>query len=200
MNIDQQLQQGWHDLIAALESGAGVRQGPVSPVALYAEIEDVLATFAEVRATGLMDRFADRFVTSAWTLRELLAHMTSWAGEFRRQVETAARGESFDYTITFAGSVFGPVEWNQREVEARREQSLSEIYAEFESESRRLQDFVIGLNITELNTPRQFPISPGGDPKGRLPASVARVTLMKCGHDRIHLARIQEWLGPLQLK
>ncbi len=197
MNFDQQLQHDWRDFVAALESGAPVRPGPVSPVALYAEIEDVLAAFAELRSSGLIERFAGRFITSTWTLRDLLSHMASWAAEFRRQVEAASRGESFDYTIPFAGSVFGPTEWNQSELEIRKQQSLQDIYTEFETESRRLQDFVIGLDAAELNMPRQLALSPGGDPNGRLPASAARATLMKCAHDRIHLARIQEWLAGL---
>jgi hypothetical protein len=197
MNISQELRQEWLDLTAALESGGGVRPGPVSAVALFAEIEDVLAVFDELRSSGLLERFADRYVTSSWTLRQLLAHMASWAGEFRREVETAARGEAFDYTIPFAGSVYGPTQWNQREVETRKGRPVLDLVAEFESESRRLQDFTLGLNVQELNAQREFPLSPAGDPHGRMQGSLARTTLVKCGHDRMHLARIREWLDLL---
>lgn len=60
-------------------------------------------------------------------------NLASWAHEFRSEAEIAAPGESFDYQIIFAPGV-GPTEWNQAQVNQRRERE--EIFDELDSETR----------------------------------------------------------------
>jgi hypothetical protein len=69
----------------------------------------------ELRGTAL-EKHANRYINGAWTLQQLFAHLASWAREFRHQVETVVRGESFDYAIPFALSVIGPTRWNEQQV------------------------------------------------------------------------------------
>ena len=123
--------------------------------------------------------------------------MASWATEFHRQVRTVARGGSFDYAIPFAGSVFGPTQWNQVEVNKRGPLSLNEILDEFDHETRALQDFILGLPDESLYTEVMLPLAPSGDPAALFKGSIAQVVGMKCMHDRVHIDRIRQWAAGL---
>ena len=170
---------------------------PLRPAALFAELEDVLRVLKELRGTAL-EKHANRYINGAWTLQQLLAHLASWAREFRHQVETVARGESFDYAIPFALSVVGPTRWNEQQVQARRKQSLEEILDELESETRRLQDTVLENPVEAMNRTATFPHAPSGDPEARWSGTPALVIFGKCQHDRYHLAQIQARLESWQ--
>lgn len=169
------------------------RRMPLSRTAL-------LALLAEVRASwsGLRERvdpeLGERFVNAAWTLKDLLAHLSSWAAEFRREVEGASRGESFDYAIPYAMAVIGPNAWNEEQVAARRDRDLEQIFEEFESETARLEELVIEMSERELYGPSTFPLAPSGDPSSRWRGPAAILISGKCLHDRYHIAQIKERL------
>ena len=170
---------------------------PARPMALYAQLEEVLALWAELRRAPLA-RHADRFITSSWTLKDLLGHLATWAAEFRREVETMARGGAFDYAIPYALSVMGPNEWNEVEAERQRPVPLQTILARFGEETERLEDLVLAIPEAKLYAPTPSPMAPSGDPEATIQASIAQIVLGKCSHDRYHLARIGEWLAQVR--
>lgn len=170
---------------------------PARPMALYAQLEEILALWAELR-TAPLARYADRFITSSWTLKDLLGHLASWAAEFRREVETMARGGAFDYAIPYALSVMGPNAWNAVEVEEQRPLSLEAILDQFEEQTGRLQDLVLAVPEDRLFAPAPSPLAPSGDPQATIQASIAQIVLGKCMHDRHHLGRIAAWLDQVR--
>lgn len=204
-SMHDQLRREWQELLASLPpervnsprwfSAAGPMRS-LSATELFAELEEVLSTWQALKAAPLQE-FARRFINPAWTLKDLLAHLASWAGEFRREVETAARGQEFDYAIPYALSVVGPNQWNQVEVENRTGKSLDEIFQEFETETTRLQDLVIELPQPALASESEFPLAPSGDPASLWRGNSAQIVLMKCVHDRYHMGRIRHWLSSL---
>jgi len=169
---------------------------PVSAVALYAQLEEMLALWGELRRQPL-ERHAERFVTAAWTLKDVLGHLATWATEFRREVETVASGGSFDYVIPFALNVMGPNEWNAREAQAQRPVPLAEILDQFERETRRLQDLVLTLPPPALYGEAELPLAPSGDPSQLWRGNIAQIVLGKCSHDLHHLGRIRDWMRRL---
>jgi uncharacterized damage-inducible protein DinB len=181
----------------AARADAAGPQFPVSPTALCAQLEEVLFSWREL-GEGRLERAQGRYVNGAWTLKDLLGHLASWAAEFRREVETVATGGAFDYAIPFALSVIGPNEWNARAAEARRPQTLETIRAAFEAETRRLQDLVLELPPEVLYGPTDFPLAPTGDPNVRFRGNVAQIVLGKCEHDNYHLGQIRRWLERLE--
>ena len=97
LNVPGQLEQEWRELLGGLPAEPrALRLVPPRAASLFAELEDVRATWAELRHAIPLEKYADRFITTGWTVKELLAHMASWATEFRHEVETVARGEGFD--------------------------------------------------------------------------------------------------------
>jgi len=203
MSVYEQLEREWQELLASVpeEQGAdaaaaraAAAKTPLRPAAVFAELEDVRLGFAELVASGLLEKHAERLITRKWTLRDLLAHLASWAAEFRKETEIAARGGDFDYTILHVPSPRGPNEWNQERVEERRSLSLAEILAEYERETLRLQELVLLLPEETLAVDREFPLSPTGDPAALLRSSIGDIASMKCFHDRYHFARIRPWL------
>jgi hypothetical protein len=197
----RELSQEWEALRGRLaeESKADSSRPPfpVSPIALYAQLEEILFSWRELREVPLAG-LQQRYVNGAWTLKDLLGHLASWAAEFRREVETVAAGGKFDYSIPFALSVMGPNEWNAAAAAAQRPKSLEDVLAEFESETRRLQDLVLGLSEETLYRPAAFPLAPTGDPDLPFKGNVAQIVLGKCEHDRYHLRWIQQWLERIE--
>jgi uncharacterized damage-inducible protein DinB len=172
------------------------RRMPLSRIALFAQLEEVRDDWKEIRAR--VDRAAaGRFINAGWTLKDLLAHMASWAREFRSEVTKVSRQESFDYVIPFAMSVFGPTQWNEVEVAARRDRTLEQIFEEFDEETGRLQDVVLELDEAVLYGSHEFPIAPSGDPSTLLRAPAAFILMAKCQHDRYHLGQIRARLKRL---
>lgn len=167
---------------------------PLRPTALVAELEEVREALGELRQLPLA-AYAERYVNAGWTLKDLLAHLASWAGEFRREVETVRRGESFDYEIPFALSVVGPNRWNEEQVLGRRGLSLEEILEEYEAETRRLEELVLEMPEEALYRRAVFPHVPSGEPGARWSATNALVISGKCLHDRYHLAQIRQRLA-----
>ncbi len=199
--IGARLERDWRALLEAVASSERSpldlppdRRMPVSRVSLLAELEEVREEWKLLRSVVDAEAGA-RFVNSGWTLRELLAHLASWAREFRSEIEIVSRRQGFDYAIPFALSILGPNEWNQREVDSRRERSLEEIFREFDEETERLQDLVVEMEAAVLYQPTPFPLAPSGNPKERLTAPPFMMVSGKCLHDRYHFAQIRKLLG-----
>jgi hypothetical protein len=198
----RQLDDEWKDLIT------GSSQEPVSisdwsfvhdqnkgfrPSILFAELEDTRSLWAELRHTVSLNDYADRFLTPAWTVKDMVAHVASWASELRHQTETVLRGEAFDYAIPYALSIVGPNQWNQREVEKRRSYDLDDSLKEIEEETGRFEDLVLDLSEESLQMERDFALAPNGDPSTRWRSNIGQVVLLKCSHERYHLERIRQW-------
>jgi uncharacterized damage-inducible protein DinB len=202
--IEARLEREWRALIegiatstaSPLDRPPGRRQA-VSRVALLAQLEEVREELRSLRR-AIDQETAARFANAEWTLKDLLAHLASWAREFRSEIETASRIASFDYAIPFAMSVLGPTEWNEREVRARAERSLEEIFRELEEETERLESLVAGFEEGALYRPVPFPLAPSGSPKERMSAPPAFVIAGKCLHDRYHFAQIRKLLARLR--
>ncbi|MFI5184974.1 MAG: DinB family protein [Vicinamibacteria bacterium] len=194
----KELHQEWlalRERLAAEDSGPKAARGPfpVSPLALYAQLEELLFSWRELR-TQPLEALQQRYVNGGWTLKDLLGHLASWAAEFRREVETVAAGGAFDYSIPYALSVMGPSEWNATAAETQRPKTLETVVAQFETETRRLQDLVLELSDEILYGPATFPLAPSGDPALPWKGNVAQIVLGKCEHDRYHLGWILKWL------
>ena len=193
----------WKALVGGLESRPDGnplavpphRRVPLRSAALFAELESVRLAWNEIRSAPLSDH-ANRYVNADWNLRALLAHLASWARKFRSEVETVFCGETFDYAIPFALSVMGPTQWNEEQVDARRERSLEEILDELDSETVRVQELVLEMPEEVLNKSTTFPEAPSGDPEVRWRGTAALVVLAKCRHDRYHIAQIRQQIRP----
>ena len=195
----RELQREWDGWDARLRAARSPfrRGGPPFPMTgpgLFAELEEVRALWRGLRRAGL-SRHARKYVNAGWTLQDLLAHLASWAAEFRQQAETIAAGRDFDYSIPFALSVIGPNAWNEERVEALRGLSLKAVLDQFDDETRRLQDLVLSLPREVLLKPATLPLSPSGDPRSPVPGNVAMVASAKCTHDRHHIGQISRWLA-----
>jgi len=201
LDVERTLMDEWRAFAAAApidpDLGATTIEARGSRVTrriIWAELEDVRLSFAEVRAALEDESVADRLATTRWSIKDLIAHIGSWAAEFRRQIETAAAGRTFDYVITFTPRV-GPTEWNARELDRRRAQSLDDRFREVDEETARIQELALALPDELLFMTAQLPQTPDGRPENRWRTRLADLMLMKCFHDRYHLDRIRDLLG-----
>lgn len=168
------------------------RRMPLSRTALLALLEEARALWAEIGVELEAEpELLERYVNAGWTLKDLLAHLASWAAEFRREVETVSRHESFDYAIPFAMTVMGPNEWNEEEVERRRQHGLDEILAEYRKETAALEELVLEIGDAELYGSAEFPHAPSGDPSARWRGPAAFLIAVKCLHDRYHFEQVR---------
>lgn len=200
----EQLQREWQDLVATLlperlaRAHWQLQRSPAraaSPVVLFAELEDARQAWDQLCASPQVNQYSDRFITAAWTLKDLLGHLASWVTEIRREAAAVAQGEAFDYIIPYALSVVGPNQWNQVEVEKRRPLPLRAVYAEATSEIASLQELVLATPEELLVRISPLPLSPTGDPTALWKASISQLVLMQCMHQRLHLSRIEHWLS-----
>jgi hypothetical protein len=162
---------------------------PASPLALYAQLESVLESWRALRARPV-GTLAERYANGGWTVKDLIGHLATWAAEFRREIETVTRGESFDYAIPFALSILGPNEWNNRQAEAQRAVPLETLLDAFEGDTRWMQDLVLALPEPALYGEVRLPLAPSGDPQALFRGSIAMLVLGKCQHDAYHIARL----------
>jgi hypothetical protein len=198
--IEARLESEWRSLLDSVPRTPSPlempleRRRPASRVALLAELEEVREDWKALRVLVSED-LASRFANAAWTLKDLLAHLASWAGEFRRELETVSRRESFDYAIPFAMSVLGPNQWNETEVQKRRRLRLEEIFTEYDDETEKLQSLVETMDESALYRPSRLPYAPSGDLEERFEAPAVFIILGKCLHDRYHIAQIRSRLA-----
>lgn len=204
--LEDLLVSGWRELVDSFEDASAAapsplalpaaRRMPLSPVALFAQLEEVREEWRELRST-IQPGDADRFVNAAWSFKDLVAHVASWAKEFRHEVETVVRGGSFDYAIPYVMTVMGPNAWNEEQVRERETQSLDASFDELDSETVRLQELVFEMSEENLYAPATFPLAPSGDPSAKWKGPSAVIIAGKCEHDRHHLGqlrkRLQSW-------
>ena len=198
LDLERTLTIEWEAFVAAVQPDPRLATsiaagGPrISRSHIWAELEDVRLAIAELHHAASSEH-AGRLATSHWTIKDVVAHVASWAAEFRRQVETVANRNPFDYLITFTPKI-GPTAWNAREVERRRERSLEECVEEFSEETARLQSLALALPDAVLFADAELPQTPDGRPENRWRTQLADLMLMKCRHDRYHLDRLREVL------
>ncbi|HXV61143.1 MAG TPA: maleylpyruvate isomerase N-terminal domain-containing protein [Vicinamibacteria bacterium] len=201
----ESLAREWKRFVEAIEvrddsnplSLAPDKRMPFSRLALVAQLEEVRDEWANLRHRIQAETGA-RFVNSSWTLKDLLAHLASWAREFRKEIETVVTHRRFDYAIPFAMGVVGPNEWNQAEVEARRELSLDSIFDEFDEETIGLMRQVIEMDAATLYGTHTFPLAPSGDPSAPFRGPSAFIVFGKCLHDLHHIEQIKSRLPRLK--
>lgn len=160
---------------------------------IWAELEDVRLSFAEVHAALDDASKAEQLATTTWSVKDLIAHVASWAAEFRQQIETVAAGGTFDYLITFTPKV-GPTEWNARELDRRRGRSLGDRFRELDAETARIQELALSLPDDVLFMTAALPQTPDGLPEHRWRMRPADMMLATCRHGRYHLDRLRELL------
>jgi hypothetical protein len=190
------IRQEWQALVAAQTPPPDPPRASWRPsrIALFTELEDVRLAWAALAAEIDVEAEGAALITPAWTLTAVVAHVASWAAEFRREAEAIARDETFDYTILHVPTRKGPTEWNEREIDRRRGIELAQLFDELDRESERLIELVLTLPDDRLYDERAMPYSPTGDPSVHWRGPFARVVQMKAFHDRHHLRRIRHTL------
>ena len=194
--IERELTTEWADLLAspvspAAEMLARATAPRVSKPMLSAALEEVLFRFGELLPEASLR--ASETITSLWTMKDLVAHMASWATEFVREVDIASRAEPFDYMIQFPMPV-GPTAWNHREVERRGARSFDDCAREFAAGTLGLQQLALALPEDVLSRRTAFPLTPDGRAETRWQVRIADLVLMKTDHDLYHIGRIERWL------
>ena len=155
-----------------------------SRVALLAELEDQRLLFVDLRA-HVTASGAAALATSRWTVLHLVAHLASWQKETRAEVERILAGGAFDYDIHFHREG-GPVEWNQREVDARGPLGAAEIFAEIDAETARIAELVESAPADALASIVELPRT-SGDPPQRWRMPLGAMVAASCWHARLHL-------------
>lgn len=201
--LEETIANDWRALIDSVETAPSPlsiltlpesRRMPLSPIALFAQLEEVREEWQALRAS-VRPGDAERYVNAAWTLKDLVAHVGSWAKEFRHEVETVFRGGSFDYAIPYVLTVVGPNQWNEEQVRARDSQTLADAFDEIDSETVRLQDLLLEMSERDLYSPATFPLAPSGDPSAKWQGPSAVIIAGKCEHDRHHIGQLRKRLA-----
>ena len=190
-HIDMQLRHEWHQLLAQIIAPATPPRR-LRPATLWIQLEDLLLQWRELWSSDWFSADQGELITSEWTLKDLTAHVASWAGELRAQAEILAGGVSVGYQILFE-EIGGPRSWNAEKVEIRRSQSLAELVGEIERETVRLQDLLFEVGIHLLLTERPIGIAATATPGQPWIRSIAGLVEMRCFHERHHITRIIQW-------
>jgi len=190
-HIDMQLQQDWYHLLNQIISPANppIR---LRPATLWIQLEDLLLQWRELWTSEWFAANQDQMITSEWTLKDVIAHVASWAGEIRAQAEILAGGTGVGYQILF-DEIGGPRSWNAEKVAMRRSQSLEELVREIERETVRFQDLLYAVDIPGLLTDRPIGIAATAAPGRPWIRSIGGLVDMRCFHDRHHMNRIIQW-------
>ena len=204
LDVERTLNDEWHTFVDTGQPNPDLavttveaRGNRITRPVLWAELEDVRLAFAELHAALDEESKADALATTLWSVKDVVAHLASWATEFKRQIETVAARATFDYLITFTPRV-GPTEWNARELDRRRAMSLDDRFRELDAATARIQELALSLPDDLLFTAAELPQTPDGRPESRWRTRLADLMLMKCWHDRYHLDRLQEVLHRLE--
>ncbi len=204
LDVERTLNDEWHTFVDTGQPNPDLavttveaRGNRITRPLLWAELEDVRLAFAELHAALDEESKVDAPATTLWTVKDVVAHLASWATEFKRQIETVAARAMFDYLITFTPRV-GPTEWNARELDRRRAMSLDDRFRELDAATARIQELALSLPDDLLFTAAELPQTPDGRPESRWRTRLADLMLMKCWHDRYHLDRLQEVLRRLE--
>ena len=123
-------------------------------------------------------------VIGEWSVKDTLAHIAAWDGEFRAVIHAFVTQENpaFDYTIS---GKQGFAQWNAQQVEKRRDLSVAQILAKLEEARQELVELVQGLTEEQLS--RQ------AVPPWRHPTTARRNLEILDEHDREHAGQIIAW-------
>ena len=131
----------------------------------WAELKDSYAglTEAQMIVSG---------VAGEWSVKDVLAHITTWDGEALKHLPTiAGGGRPPRYASTGGIDAF-----NARTFEAKRHKSLSEVLDELLNTHAQLLEYIAATPAHQLS-----------------PRFVSRLRLDTYGHYRLHAAAIREW-------
>ena len=189
--VEMQLQHDWNELLGRIMAPAkpAIR---LKPATLWIQLEDLLLEWRELWSSEWFAADQGELITSEWTLKDLTAHVASWAGELRAQAEILAGGAGVGYQILFE-EVGGPRSWNAEKVEMRRSQSLEELISEIERETVRFQELLDAVDTPALSTERPIGIASAAAPERPWIRSIAALVEMRCFHERHHMNRIIQW-------
>jgi hypothetical protein len=113
-------------------------------------------------------------VAGEWSVKDVLAHVTTWEEEALKHLPTVMRG---DRPPRYA-QMGGIDAFNARMAEEKRSLSLAAVLQQLEETHRRLIAFVS---------------SSSQDQRANAPRFVRRVRLDTYGHYKIHSAAIRSW-------
>jgi catechol 2,3-dioxygenase-like lactoylglutathione lyase family enzyme len=141
---------------------------------IRAAIEDARA---RVRASidALQTPDAPLAGNAAWSQKDLIAHLTSIEGWFRKQIEIFVDAQPWDLESVD--------DFNARAVAERRDWSMQRLTDELEREAAALQELLERLDESDLNRVYEHP--------RRTPRKLADGWMMLHSHTRRHLAELQ---------
>jgi uncharacterized damage-inducible protein DinB len=141
------------------------------------ELQETLAGMSE-------EDFLRARAIDKWTLKDTLAHLASWDEEVVRVLQTFTMPGESQYTYIISERN-GFAVWNEEEINARRERTVSQIMSEFETARRDLIQVIEGLTDAVLNRSRMTSW-------GR-PATGFELRVTQAEHDREHANQIRSY-------
>jgi hypothetical protein len=130
----------------------------------------------EASYAGLPDsELLEPGVTGAWSVRDIIAHVTTWEEEALKHLPLVLRGERPPrYSVTYGGIDA----FNALTTEQKKSLSLPEVFRHQEDVHRRLIELIEGVPEDQL----------GGDTRFR-----HRLRLDTYGHYPKHASAIRQW-------
>ena len=142
---------------------------------LLNQLDTAWTAFQEAYASLSDDQLMIPGVTGAWSVRDLVAHVTWWDEEAIKHLPLILEGgRAARYSVTYGGIEA----FNAMMTERKRNLSLAEVREEFEATHRRLVDYLLSLPPDKLLA----------NPRFR-----RRLKLDTFGHYTIHTADIRAW-------
>ena len=144
---------------------------------LLQRLDEAWRAFKESYA-GLTEReLLDPGVTAAWSVRDIIAHVTTWEEEALKHLPGVLTGERPPRYSTTYGGIDA---FNARETERKRHLSLAEVLRQSDAVHDRLIDFLAYVPEDQL----------GGETRFR-----HRLRLDTYGHYSKHAEAIRKWRG-----
>ena len=190
-HVDTELQHDWQRFVSHITAPANLAIR-ITPATLWIALEDLLMEWRALWRSEWFAAVKDQLINSKWTLKDLMAHVASWAAELRAQAEILAGGTGVGYQILF-DEIGGPRSWNVEKVELRRRRLLEEVIGEIERETIRFQDLLFEVDIPALLTKHPIGIALAATPGEPRIRSIAGLVEMRCIHERHHMNRIIQW-------
>jgi hypothetical protein len=104
--------------------------------------------------SGLSDaELMEPGVTGAWSVRDILAHITTWEEEVLKHLPLILRGER---PQLYSAAYGGIDAFNARMTEQKRNLSLSDVLRQLDDTHHRLIDFVESAPEDEFRSERRF--------------------------------------------
>lgn len=142
---------------------------------LLGSLDDVWMEFQDSYAGLPDDALMEQGVTGAWSIRDLIAHVTWWDEEAIKHLPLILDGgRPPRYSVTYGGIDA----FNALMTERKAGLSLDEVRAEFAETHRRLVDYILSVPPERIV----------GDSRFR-----RRLRLDTYGHYPIHTADIRRW-------